>query len=241
MNITQNLTTVNRTVTPNRKIQYIVIHYFGGLASAEQTCAYFKSVNRRASAHYFVDGGGVYQCVEDKYASWHCGDSGIGTHKSRCNNANSIGIEVRPYKVSTATMSAGDKDWYFDSKTVDNLVELVKSLMDKHGIDIDHVIRHYDVTAKLCPRPWVGDDVNTYYGKSGNQLWQDFKAKLSEGEEVKTKTIKANMNGKETPLTSIEYNGENYIRIRDLANAQTDDKLTVDWDAKTETVLITSK
>lgn len=167
MNITQNLTTVNRTVCANRKIEYIVIHYFGALGSANQTCEFFKSVNRKASAHYFVDDGGIFQCVEDKNAAWHCGDGGAGVFKGKCTNSNSIGIEVRPYKVNTATASAADKDWYFKDKTIINLTELVKCLMDKHGIDAEHVVRHYDVTTKMCPRPWVGDDINTYYRKTG--------------------------------------------------------------------------
>lgn len=234
----QNLTTVNRTVTANRKIEYIVVHYFGALGTAQQTCAYFKSVNRRASAHYFVDGVGIFQCVLDKYASWHCGDSGIGLCKSRCNNSNSIGIEVAPRKVNTKTMSAGDKDWYFDAQAIANLSELVRSLQKLHGIDNDHIIRHYDVTSKLCPRPWVGDDINTHYGKSGNQLWKDFKSSLEE--KVEVKKITANMNGKPTELTSIEYNGENYVRLRDLANVQTDDAFKVDWNA-IDGVIINSK
>jgi N-acetylmuramoyl-L-alanine amidase CwlA len=27
--------------------------------------------------------------------------------------------------------------------------------MDEYGIGIDHVIRHYDVTGKICPNPYV--------------------------------------------------------------------------------------
>lgn len=135
-------------------------------------------------------------------------------------------------------MSAGDKDWYFDVQTVANLTELVRSLQKQYGIDNDHVIRHYDVTAKLCPRMWVGDDINTYYGKSGNQLWNEFKAGLEDKLEVKK--ITATMNGKPTELTSIEYNGENYVRLRDLANAQTDDAFKVDWNA-IDGVIINSK
>lgn len=45
---------------------------------------------------------------------------------------------------------------------------------------VGHVVRHYDVTAKACPRPWVGDDINTYYRKTGNTLWNEFKTKLEE-------------------------------------------------------------
>lgn len=237
MNIQQNLALVNHTVYSNRSIKYIVIHYFGALGSAKQTCAYFKSTNRQASAHYFVDDE-IWQCVLDKDASWHCGDGGRGTFKGQCTNANSIGIEVRPYKVNTKSMSAGDKDWYFSDATIANLRELVRYLMDKHGIDENHIIRHYDVTAKVCPRPWVGDDINTYYGKTGNQLWKEFKASLED--DVKTTVITAKMNGVPTQLTSIIFNGENYIKIRDIANAQTDDTFTVDWNP-TDGVIIKSK
>ncbi len=60
-------------------------------------------------------------------------------------------------------------------------------------------------------------------------------------EEVKTTTINAKMNGKDVKLTSIIYNDENYIRIRDLADAQTDDKLEVSWNNTTKTVEILSK
>ena len=54
-------------------------------------------------------------------------------------------------------------------------------------------------------------------------------------------TITAVMNGKPTKLTSILHNNENYIRIRDLADAQLDDSLTVGWDSVDKTVVIESK
>lgn len=39
------------------------------------------------------------------------------------------------------------------------------------------------LTGKWCPRPWMGDDTNTYYGTSGNEQWKKFKERLS-GEEL---------------------------------------------------------
>ena len=57
----------------------------------------------------------------------------------------------------------------------------------------------------------------------------------------KLTTITAIMNGKPTKLTSILHNNENYIRIRDLADAQTDDSLMVDWNSTNKTVVIESK
>jgi hypothetical protein len=47
---------------------------------------------------------------------------------------------------------------------------------------------------------------------------------------AKLTTITAMMNGKETKLTSILHKNENYIRIRDLTDVQTDDNLSVNWD-----------
>ena len=56
--------------------------------------------------------------------------------------------------------------------------------MEKYNIPAENVVRHYDVTGKWCPRPWMGDDMNAYYGTSGNEQWARFKARLSENEEV---------------------------------------------------------
>lgn len=119
MNIQKNLTTVNRTVYSNRKIEYIVVHYCGAIGWAEGVTNYFKSVNRRASAHYIVDEDGIWQCVADKDAAWHCGDSGAGVFKGKCTNANSIGIEMcvkNPNgNVNSVQANAG---WYFEPQTI---------------------------------------------------------------------------------------------------------------------------
>ena len=188
MNITQNLITVNFTKRTNKVNEWIVIHYFGGLGTAASVAAYFNRSGVKASAHYEVDDTSIVQAVLDSNTAWHCGDSGKGTYKGKCCNANSIGIEVRPYKLDASRASfATDKEWYFHAETIAKLTELVRLLMAKYSIDADHVIRHYDVTAKWCPRPWMGDDVNTYYGKTGNVLWAEFKAGLtaeSEDEEM---------------------------------------------------------
>ena len=49
--------------------------------------------------------------------------------------------------------------------------------MAKYGIDVDHVVRHYDVTGKLCPEPWVRDE----------SLWRKFKARLTAPVELEPK------------------------------------------------------
>ena len=196
MNIKQNITKVNRTVYNNRQIKYIVVHYFGAFGSAQDNTDYYKNLNRQASAHYFVDDYGIVQCVEDKDASWHCGDKGPGRLKGICTNANSIGVEVRPYKINKTSMRASDNDWYFHEQTIVNTIALIKHLMLTYNIDIDHVVRHYDVTAKWCPRPFTGNDINVLYHKPGNQLWEEFKSLLVYKEPVYKESEEDDMDGK---------------------------------------------
>jgi N-acetylmuramoyl-L-alanine amidase CwlA len=133
-----------------RSILYIVVHYTATDAGAANNANYFGSADRQASAHYFVDDSEIVQVVLDKDASWHCGTT--GTYYSDCRNSNSIGIEV---------CTSGS---YSDIE-VDSAGELVRYLMDLYGIDADHVIRHYDVTHKLCPAAYIDEDA-----------WADLKA-----------------------------------------------------------------
>jgi N-acetyl-anhydromuramyl-L-alanine amidase AmpD len=187
MSLTVEKRIISRNFTRGRsgnKVEYIVIHYFGSLGTAKAVANYFAGADRQASAHYCLDEGNiVYQCVEDTDTAWHCGTSGAYTHP-KCRNRNSIGIEVRPYKLDPSTASsAAVRDWYFTPEIVDNLVEFTRSLMEKYGIPPENVVRHYDVTGKWCPRPFMGDDMNEYYGTSGNEQWAKFKARLSENEE----------------------------------------------------------
>lgn len=122
-----------------------------------------------------------YRCVRDKDIAWHCGANKY--KHPECRNSNSIGIEARPSKINRKRVMASDTDWYFEPKVVDNLVWLTKKLMAQYNIPADHVIRHYDVTGKLCPRPWCCADMNVYYKTSGDAQWEEFKKRISDGKE----------------------------------------------------------
>lgn len=158
MDIKTKLTLVNRTVMNNKQNRYIVIHYVGAVSSAKANADYFYSVNRQASAHYFVDENEIWQVVKEGDASWHCGTT--GTYYSACRNSNSIGIE----------MCCFNNNGVLDIKesVINKTVELTKELMAKYNIPIENVIRHYDVTHKNCPAPFVNNP----------NRWYDFKNRL---------------------------------------------------------------
>ena len=149
----------------SKSIQYIVIHFTSNNGdTAANNVNYFAGANRKASAHYFVDENNIYQSVKDGDTAWHCGTSGKYYHPS-CRNANSIGIEM------CSRISGGR--YYIKPETVKNTIALTKQLMDKYGVPAGNVVRHYDVTHKSCPEPFVRDPA----------LWEDFKRRLTEETE----------------------------------------------------------
>ena len=128
-------------------IKYIVVHYTGNDGDTDENNGnYFKNNVVEASAHYFVDDDSITQTVPDNYVAWHCGAS---TYKhANCRNTNSIGVEICD-DVKNGVIYPSDK-------TIANALELVKHLMEKYSVPHENVIRHYDVTGKLCPAYWCG-------------------------------------------------------------------------------------
>ena len=179
--IVDNFTSVN-IYRGGNKPQYLVIHFFGALSSAYGASEWFKAQEAMASAHYCVDEKDViYHCVPDTDMAWHCGAvGGLRYRHPKCRNCNSIGIELRPQKLDSSRLNANDKDWYFDRRVIENAVWLTAKLMRQYNIPLENVIRHYDVTGKICPAPFVGPEHNIYYGTSGDRQWQEFKARLQE-------------------------------------------------------------
>ena len=78
------------------KIKYIVMHYTGNTKdTALANAKYFHtSINRSASAHYFVDETSIYQSVKDNYIAWSVGDKGTGKLKGIATNSNTLNIDV---------------------------------------------------------------------------------------------------------------------------------------------------
>lgn len=142
-------------------VRYIVIHYTANNGdTAKNNCDYYHRVGGlQASAHYFVDEHGAMQSVRECDTAWHCGARAYW--HPECRNANSIGIEM-------CSRKRADGSYYIKPETVANAAALAKDIMQRYGIDTDHVLRHYDVTGKRCPMPWVDDPAQ----------WAAFKAML---------------------------------------------------------------
>lgn len=150
-------------------IKYIVIHYTGNDGDSDEGNAnYFQGI-RKASAHYFVDDDSITQTVPDNYVAWSvggkkyadCDTTGGGKWYGKCTNNNSISIEL------CDSVKNGVYD--FTENTLKQAAELTKELMRKYNIPIENVIRHFDVTGKICPLPYV---------RNVGQ-WDQFKSRLA--------------------------------------------------------------
>lgn len=182
-----------RTVAP----KYIVVHYTGSEGTASDNVSYFNSGNRDASADIFVGHQGEILAYNNDIAhqyTWHCGvninpdgtpafESSHHPYYGKCANGNSIGVELCTYYDSGK--------WTFTGSTVASAVTVVRHLMSVYGIDADHVVRHYDVTGKSCPR------VPGWGAVGGDAEWIKFKDKLvGKGDIVVVpKTIKMGSTG----------------------------------------------
>ncbi len=142
--------TANYRAGRTQPVRYIVMHYTANNGdTAKNNCDYYHRVGGlQASAHYFVDEYGAMQSVREGDTAWHCGARAYW--HPECRNGNSIGIEM-------CSRKRADGSYYIKPETVANAAALAKDIMQRYGIDTDHVLRHYDVTGKHCPMPWVDD------------------------------------------------------------------------------------
>lgn len=182
-----------------QKIDWIVMHYTANDGDTDEANANYFRNNKGlgASAHYFVDDDSITQSVPDGYVAWHCGAS-VYKHPF-CRNTNSIGVEMCDTR--------RDGKLQATEQTIKNAAELVYSLCKKYKIPYDHIIRHYDVTGKLCPVYWVNNDG-----------LMKFRKQVEEVGEVVTQ-VDMIVDGKPVRCDRILKDGTNYIKIRDIAKA----------------------
>ena len=115
----------------------IVIHYVGNPGTTAQANRdFFDSDASNVSSHYVIGlDGEIIQCLP------------LDERSAASNNRNpdTISIEV----------CHPDSTGKFNDDTYRSLVKLTAWLCDEAGLSSDHVIRHYDVTGKICPKYFV--------------------------------------------------------------------------------------
>lgn len=186
--------------------QYIAVHNTGGTGSARDEASYAQRDCHGTSYHYVLDGEECYQILDDEDRAWAVGCANWKGARQLIGNNRAISVEV---------CSDGTE---FTQAEREQLRELVGILMERHGIDADHVVRHYDCHTghKLCPQ---------YYSLNPD-AWEELKAYITtEGEEVSPEEITAavaagiNMQeyvqrcGSSAPIARVENEGGEVYRL----------------------------
>lgn len=135
----------SRPGTPLETISGVVVHYVGNPgSSAANNRSFFANLalthETYASAHFVVGlEGEILQCVPL-------------TEIAYCSNT------ANDYTVSIEVCHPDDTG-KFDDATMESLEQLVAWLCETFSLDPDaDVIRHYDVTGKICPKYYVENE-----------------------------------------------------------------------------------
>lgn len=132
-------------------INGVVIHYTANPGStAQENRDYFNGLQysqaTEASSNFIVGlKGEIIQCVP----TWEV------AYASNERNFDTVSIEV----------CHPDESGKFTDETYRSLVQLTAWLCVKFDLSSDDVIRHYDVTGKICPKYFVDHE----------DAWEDFK------------------------------------------------------------------
>lgn len=137
-----------------KTVNGVVIHYTANPGStAENNRNYFEGLKDSqvtyASSHYIVGlDGEIVQCIPlDEIA-----------YASNERNDDTISIEV----------CHEDESGKFNEETYQSLVKLVAWICGEYNLKENDIIRHYDITGKICPKYYVEHE----------DAWKDFKTQV---------------------------------------------------------------
>ena len=134
-----------------KDIDFIVVHFTANANdTAKNNVDYFATGNTRsAGAHYFVGRDGVAESIPANLVAWSVGDkqaklNGGGSKMKVCFNYNSVSVELCDFRT-------------WNDKVAKIAAEFITALQSDLLLKKENIIRHYDVTGKLCPAPLVDE------------------------------------------------------------------------------------
>ena len=146
----------SRPGTKLRAVNAIVIHYMGNPGTtAEQNRSFFANLavtHETYASSNFVIGmdGTIIQCVPVDEVAYCSND----------RNGDTVSIEC----------CHPGEDGKFTEQTYASLVRLTAWLCEAFDLDENDVIRHHDVTGKICPKYFVDNE----------DAWEQFKRDVGE-------------------------------------------------------------
>ena len=167
-NLNVDLLSVNEYSRPGialAQVRGIVIHYTANPgSSAKANRDYFEGLKdaqtTKASSHFIIGlEGEIIQCIPSTEISYASNDRNKDTLSIECCHPDETG--------------------QLNASTYQSMVDLTGWLCQRFGLTSQDVIRHYDVTGKLCPKYFVEHE------DAWEQFRADVDAKIEEIEALK--------------------------------------------------------
>ena len=158
----------SRPGTKSEQITGIVVHYTANPSStAQQNRDYFNDLQdthiTSASSHFVIGlDGEIIQCVP----TWEI------AYASNDRNKDTVSIEC----------CHPDETGELNRATYQSLVQLTAWLSEKFELEKDDIIRHYDITGKICPKHFVEHE----------DAWSAFKDDVQNARELSTEETSEN-------------------------------------------------
>lgn len=163
----------SRPGIPLDKIKGIVVHYTANPGStAQENRNYFNGLKdsheTKVSSHFVIGiDGEIVQCIPSSEIAY----------ASNSRNSDTLSIEC----------CHKDETGEFTKETYNSLVSLVGWLCQRFGLTSEDVIRHYDVTEKICPKYFVDHP----------DAWEQFKKDVDAQIQVVQKEVDAALKAEE--------------------------------------------
>ena len=154
-------------IFPLKKIKGVVVHYTANPGStAAENRNYFEGLKdsheTKVSSHFVIGiEGEIVQCIPSSEIAY----------ASNSRNDDTLSIEC----------CHKDETGEFTQATYDSLVKLVGWLCYRFDLKSSDVIRHYDVTEKICPKYFVDHP----------DAWEQFKKDVDGQIQVVAEEVKA--------------------------------------------------
>lgn len=169
-----NMLITNKVARPFRANtpKYLAVHWTGNTgegADADNNARYFQKGERAASAHYVVDDHQIVRCIPEGEVAYS-----VGARSYTAWAVSHIGGTPNNKVISVEMCVNSDGQFW---KMYSNTAYLCADILLRHGWGVDRLIRHNDVTGKVCPAFFVGDMMaRKYTGRPAGAAWSGFRS-----------------------------------------------------------------
>lgn len=182
---------------------------------------------RFGSAHWFIDINSATLCIPQDEVVWGCGDRALpydNGYKGQTKIAQDVFNHKQNYLTinyelcNNDTIKNSSADW---EQVCNSAIDIIAKDMITYNISTDRIYRHFDISGKLCPKPFVDNE----------KAWIDYKNKiikrvneLKGGVSTMTKKVVITtdkLNVRQIPVSGAvlgQYTKDQIVDVYELAN-----------------------